>query len=234
MNLAQGRFRLVIVVDGLTDELKRIVLYLNQHTSDAMQVLALELGYIADNNIEILVPKTYGEESAQPKEQSARRRWTEESVFSKLAACCSADGMAATRVLYTWLKERGAQLYWSDGSLAWVSAQFPIGGKPLSLVSIGEWPEHRGVVSINFEYLRGVVAPEALQRLAGQLRGIPGVSDIYANLEGKDFRQRPNLPINQILTQPQAHEIIENALDELLRANAAKNNTEGTSHTLSE
>src|SRR5262249_55877188 len=137
-NLDMGRFRLVIVVDELTDELKRIVLYLNQHTGDALQVLALELGYIADKDIEILVPKTYGEESAQPKAAGARRRWTEETVFAKLAACCSPEGMAATRSLYAWFKERGAQLYWSNGSLAWVSAQFPIGGKQISLVSIGE------------------------------------------------------------------------------------------------
>jgi hypothetical protein len=94
-NLAKGRFRLVIVVDAITDELKRIVLYLNQHTGADMQILALELGYIADNDTEILVPKAYGEESAQPKEPVARRRWTEETLFARLDACCRPDGMAA-------------------------------------------------------------------------------------------------------------------------------------------
>jgi hypothetical protein len=233
-NLSQGRFRLIIVVDQLTDELKQIVLYLNQHTGDTMHVLALELGYIADNNIEILVPKSYGEESTQPKTNNSRQRWTEEAMFTKLAACCEAEGMTAIYALYTWFKERGAQLYWSNGSLAWVSAQLPIGGKQISLVSIGEWPENRGVVSINFEYLRGLIPHEALQRLADRLRGIPGMNEIYANLESKEFRQRPNLPINQILIQPGAHEIIENALDELLRADALRNDAARTNYALSE
>jgi hypothetical protein len=217
-NLAKGRFRLVIVVDAITDELKRIVLYLNQHTGADMQILALELGYIADKDTEILVPKAYGEESAQPKEPGARRRWAEDTLFARLDACCRPDGMAALRTLYAWLNERGARLYWGDSMLPWVSAQFPSGNKQISIVSIGEWPENRGAVSINFEYLRGVVSVEVLARLANQLRAVPGMREIYANLETKGYRQRPNLPINQILIQPTAVTVIEQALDELLQA----------------
>src|SRR6266545_453398 len=36
-NLAKGRFRLIIVVDKITDELKRIVQYLNEHTNADLQ-----------------------------------------------------------------------------------------------------------------------------------------------------------------------------------------------------
>ena len=43
-NLAAGRFRLVIAVDQITDELSRIVRYLNEHTTPEVQILALELG----------------------------------------------------------------------------------------------------------------------------------------------------------------------------------------------
>src|ERR1039457_1228641 len=41
--LQAGAFQLVIAVDSITDELKRTVSYLNQHTSASVSVLALEL-----------------------------------------------------------------------------------------------------------------------------------------------------------------------------------------------
>jgi hypothetical protein len=217
-NLARGKFRLVIVVDAITDELKQIVLYLNKHTDSDLQVLALELGYIADNEVEILVPQSYGEESVQSKSTPAHSRWDESSLFAKLEASSTPAGLAAVREFYGWLKQRSAQLYWSSGSLAWVSAQFLIGGKPVSLVSIGEWPEKRGVVSVNFEYLRGLVPVGRLRRLADRLRTIPGVAEAYASLEAKDYRQRPNLPIDQILARSGAVQEIVAALDEFFTA----------------
>lgn len=151
-NLSKGRFRLIIAVDEITDELKRTVLYLNQHTDADTQVLALELRYIADRDVEILVPQTYGEESAQPKAGAAHKHWSEATLFQRLNGICTDAGEAATRQLFGWLIERGGTLYWSNGAYAWVSAQFPVGGKLVSLISIGEWPEGRGVVAVNFEY----------------------------------------------------------------------------------
>lgn len=69
-NLAAGRFRLVIVVDSILDELRDAVLYLNDQTETA--VFAVELGYLADGDLEILVPTVYGQEAAERK--SAPRR----------------------------------------------------------------------------------------------------------------------------------------------------------------
>src|SRR5205814_2018420 len=82
-NLRDGRFRLVIAVDEITDEIKRIVLFLNEHTSTDLQVQALELGFIADEGVEILVPAVYGTENRKPATtaSSSMRKWTEDTVF---------------------------------------------------------------------------------------------------------------------------------------------------------
>src|SRR4051794_39407497 len=64
-NLADGSFTLVIAVDDITDELKRIIEFLNFQTRDEVTVLGVELQYIKDGTIEALIPRTYGE--AQPK-----------------------------------------------------------------------------------------------------------------------------------------------------------------------
>ncbi len=69
-NLQTGRLRLVIAVDAMTDELKRTVTYINGHSGGTFELLALELEYIKDGDVEILVPTVYGEESAAHKAAS--------------------------------------------------------------------------------------------------------------------------------------------------------------------
>lgn len=81
-NLAAGRFRLVIVVDEISDELRDAVLYLNDQTET--EFLALELGYLSDNGLEILVPVVYGEEAVERK--SRRRRPSVEGADTVIVA----------------------------------------------------------------------------------------------------------------------------------------------------
>jgi hypothetical protein len=69
-NLAAGRFRLVIVVDTISETLKQTVTYLNDHLDSS--VLALELGYLRDGEVEMLLPAVYGEEIAERKERARR------------------------------------------------------------------------------------------------------------------------------------------------------------------
>jgi hypothetical protein len=66
-NLAAGRFRLVIVVDRISDALRQTVLYLNEHLDRA--VLALELAYLRDGEVEMLLPQIFGAESAERRRQ---------------------------------------------------------------------------------------------------------------------------------------------------------------------
>lgn len=59
-NLEDGRFTLLVAVDEITDELQRIVEYLSAHTVADMRVAALELGYVAEGDLEVLVPQVFG------------------------------------------------------------------------------------------------------------------------------------------------------------------------------
>jgi hypothetical protein len=69
-NLALGRFRLVVVVDKITPALKQTITYLNDHLDGS--VLALELAYLRDGEVEMLLPAIYGEETAERKERARR------------------------------------------------------------------------------------------------------------------------------------------------------------------
>jgi hypothetical protein len=69
-NLGTGRFRLVVVVDTITEALKQTVSYLNDHLDSS--ILALELAYLRDGDVEMLLPAVYGEEIAERKERARR------------------------------------------------------------------------------------------------------------------------------------------------------------------
>lgn len=215
-NLRHGRFRLVIAVDEITDELKLVVRYLNAHTVPEIQVLALELHYVADDGVEILVPATYGLESTEGKDTGTqKRKWDESTVLGALERCCTSEGYHAANTLYEFAKQRGAGVNFGYGVLPSATIRLPVGGKPVSVLSFYEWPLGRGVVAINFEYLLGYADTDALTRLADQLRTIPEAAQYLQGLETAGFKRRPGLPINEVLAQPGAVMTIENAITEL-------------------
>jgi hypothetical protein len=63
--LADGRFRLIVAVDQLTDALKQTVLYLNERASFSLVVA--ELRRIEHGGVDVLAPSLFGEEAAQRK-----------------------------------------------------------------------------------------------------------------------------------------------------------------------
>lgn len=58
--LAQGSFILIIVVDEINDELKRIISYLNECSESAFSLHALEVSRFHSGETEILVPHLHG------------------------------------------------------------------------------------------------------------------------------------------------------------------------------
>jgi hypothetical protein len=70
--LNAGRFQLVLAVDVITDEIKRLVSYLNAGDRPGLSAVALGLRYLAEEGIEILFPTVYqGEASPAPASASA-------------------------------------------------------------------------------------------------------------------------------------------------------------------
>lgn len=80
-NLEEGRFNLVLAVDAINEDLKRIVEYLNATSGPATSVIAVAYKRLRTADSEILLPTTYGEELAEAKTAATQRtqgRWTEE------------------------------------------------------------------------------------------------------------------------------------------------------------
>jgi hypothetical protein len=118
--LAEGAFRLVIAVDAITPELRLIVEYLNGHTLSTVQVLALELDYAREGDVELLIPKVYGSEAADAKERRKAATWNAAKFRRAGAGANGGPGPGVHR----------------EAARAWVSEG------PPSLLRLGRNPGH--------------------------------------------------------------------------------------------
>jgi hypothetical protein len=121
-NLEAGRLTLVVAVDEITAELRRIIEYLSLHTVGDVAVVALELGYVADGDCQIIVPQTYGVELAERKSTSAkpRRQWDETTFLAALPF--DSPSVGVVRALIAWAAEQHVRVVGTTSAapgLAW-------------------------------------------------------------------------------------------------------------------
>lgn len=221
-NLLAGRFRLVIAVDEITEELRRIVRFLNAHTTPELDVLALELRYVADSGVEILFPTLYGEESAAAKPGARTQPWDEERFLATIGPMMSTTGNVAARRLYTFAQERGATPIWGKSAYPSVTMRFSIAGKMVNVFNLAQWakPDNWSKVGpklfVLFGQLVGKVSDETLARLASDLREAPATHDALRGLETGGFKGQAPIPLDDLSPEDVAR--IEGAFARLLSA----------------
>ena len=81
-NLEKGIFKLLIVVDKLNDTLKRNLEYINNISSENVQIIGLEIVYFKDQNFEYFVPNIFGFKSKSIA--SNRKIWNEEMFLNEI------------------------------------------------------------------------------------------------------------------------------------------------------
>lgn len=124
-NLATGAMRLVIAVDSITDELKRVVEFLNDRTRPELEILALELDCVGHDGVEILVPTVYGQEAVRRKAaEGLQRRWDEQDLLAAMASHLAEPAAAVLRAVYEHARShpRFSHWYWGEGAYPSVTA----------------------------------------------------------------------------------------------------------------
>jgi hypothetical protein len=195
-NLREGAFRLVFAVDEITEDLKRAVEYLNAHTVDTLEVLVLEFGYSRVDDLEILVPNTFGEETARRKHSHRPARpWSESEFFGTLTEQASEEAVALVRRLYEWAKPRVSSFSAGEGSRPACNFLFeaPEGTiQPCRVVATSSGL----LVRINFDMARKRPRP-ALEAMLDRLSALPPVAAMRQEILEADFRKRPALPVTE-------------------------------------
>jgi len=96
--LEEGDFRLVIAVDEMNDELRRIIEFLNSRGDNSTQIYALELRQFEGDDVQLLVPDLLA--PAAPPRSTRLRRTLNVTEEEFLAA-----GNNTTRMLYDRLRQ---------------------------------------------------------------------------------------------------------------------------------
>jgi hypothetical protein len=221
-NLESGAFSLVLAVDSITDELKRIVSYLNTHVLSSVKVLAVELKYTAGHGVEILVPRTYGEETASAPGRSEGRSWTEGELMTALEESCTTQGLKAARRLYEFGLANNARFFFSKAGATPPSVMIWMGElHKQALVSYGLYAggSSPSSVAVNFGWMRRYNDEPTLQKLLDRLRELPApAAEILGNVDKDGFGGRPRLPIDKVLAHEQAQDLFEGAILDVVRS----------------
>jgi hypothetical protein len=195
-NLRRGAFRLVFAVDEISEDLKRAVEYLNAHTLDDLEIVVLELGYSKVDDLEILIPTRFGEESARRKHVARRSpRWNENTFFEALEQHATDEELVLARRFFEWARPRVSSISWGDGAKPACNFVFdaPEGAiQPCRLVLTA-----RGLlVRVNFDLARKRPRP-ALEAMLELLSTLPAIAAVQREVLDADFTKRPAIWIEE-------------------------------------
>ena len=212
--LSDGSFTLVLAVDAINDDLRRIVEYLNAITRDDVAVVAFEAARILDEDVEILMPRVYGAELAAAKERRRTTNSWSEDKFLDAVAGESVQVAESVRDFLDHARRLGYTVY--NGTAAQPNVILGVDGFGYWQVSIYTAPVRVRVRLHDITDARGADLTTACVQ---PLLGLPGVDLDPANL---NVRRKLTLPA-EMLTDPHSRE----RLLESMRVLAAAARKEG-------
>ncbi len=191
-SLSSGEFRVVLAVDEINDDLRRIVEYLNHVTKPSVALIAVVYSRSEDEGVEILSRQIYGEELAEAKSQRSREdreRWTQEQFLSWIDEH-EPESSAKARVVLLALATEGLEV-------AGGKAETPSLIIRMDVVGAGSrWPvclytQRKGTsIELRFEDLKSL--PEIAERYLKAVESVPGVPIDGALVRSVAYSKRPN------------------------------------------
>ena len=113
MNLNDGNFRFVVLMDKLHSRLKDLIVFINQNSK--FDIFGIELEYYKYQDYEIMIPKLFGSEVKKDLTSTGtRKKWDEESFFKDAKDKLKESEVESIKILYEFSK--GAdQVSWGTG-----------------------------------------------------------------------------------------------------------------------
>jgi len=178
--LTDGPMRVIVAVDTVSDELRTIIEFLNRRTTGGLEVLALEMEIARDGEIEILLPRVYGEESirsAGVERRTSGRRWPVEHVFDRLETELDQTMVAEVRRLTDAVLARGGNLYAGRAAFPSFYAYGRLGGDQRSLFVITLEENRLGgpTIYLNVKSWSKSMPAQDVDRLVAALGALPGL-----------------------------------------------------------
>lgn len=204
-NLAAARFRIVLAVDAINDDLRRIVEYLNAVTVPSTAVIAVEFLRVHDGPIEILTPRTYGEELAdikQAHDPDARRRWTVQDYRDWVSAN-DPPASATLDLLLSVLESHGFTISGGRASSPSMNASITVAGLgPKWPLCFYTYDGTTACIETRFVDFRNT--PDVAERFLGAASGWDSLPIDPIAIRAAGYRKKPNLPL-RAMTAPDIH-----------------------------
>lgn len=180
-SLKSGSFILIIVVDEINEELRRIIRYVNECSSTAFSLHALELKKFRAEGIEILVPHLYGV-STTPTAGTGRKKWTEEEFFKVLNETVETEVVNVIKDLYEWARKTADKVSFGTGTETGSFIFYSLkGSKFISVFAVFT----NGKLQLSYGWLVDQVGRETVQEFHRRLQEIPSFNQIPAEFEHK-------------------------------------------------
>lgn len=219
LNLAEGRFRIVLAVDIINPPLKRMIEYLNAMAGPYTSVIAVEYSRLRQGSVEILMPRIYGQELAEAKAAPAARNLTlwDEATFRSWLQENDPENLGRFDYLLTTARTAGLPFTGSKsvnpaGSLAIVDHS----NTRLGTLSLFYFSGQG--TSLEFNFTRMSKMPEeefpdaaVVEAFLGQLADVPELHEVMLNLRSSHFASRkPNVALSGL-----SLDSIKNTIDAL-------------------
>jgi hypothetical protein len=204
-SLANGAFTLIIVVDEINDELRRIIRYINDCSKSAFSLHALEVRRFQAGGIEIIVPQLHGL-SAKPRTQgSERKKWTRDEFFRALSENVEPGIVTIVEDLYEWGEDTADRIWFGTGAeTGSFTFHYLKEGKTISVFTIIT----SGKLSLNYGWLSRQVSKEVLGQFHQRITEIPTFRHIRA-----DFSKWPTLKIGDVFKGPEEIQKFKQAVE---------------------
>lgn len=195
-NLRNGRFRLIIVVDKVNDEMQRTVEYLNACTGPNFDILCAELRYFESGQIHLLVPALIGKPLAsKPRPQAVPpARWPPEKFFLHLRKQHGAEAEAIARRLLDWSGKNADRVEPGAGAVTGSFSALINEGAKRNANVFAVWTN--ATVQVFFQYVK-VYAPfdrEDMRReWLDRLNAIQGIT-----LPAESIDRSPTFPLSAL------------------------------------
>ena len=113
MNLNDGNFRFVVLMDKLHSRLKDLIVFINQNSK--FDIFGIELEYYKYQDYEIMIPKLFGSEVKKDLTSTGtRKKWDEESFFKDAKDKLKESELKSIKILYEFSKVAD-QVSWGTG-----------------------------------------------------------------------------------------------------------------------
>lgn len=220
-SLYDGTFTLVLAVDRINDDLRRIVEYLNAHTGDTIRVLAMELGHAEHGGVEMLIPTVYGAEIADSKSREttgssrwSRTQWEPAQVIAKVAESDGVLGAALAEFLDE-LRHAGFTVTGTRAKEPSLVVGADVAGGQVWPFSLYTGESESKQFAVNYAWLRPLDAARRERFLEATGIALPTIDrEVVASAE---FRKRPGAPLSAIRT-PEVRSALVAAARELIRS----------------